>query len=276
MGISIDNIEHYMNLFQDRNEQFPHTGWAEPIYAAMIRSYQSHEGLTVTIGNEYIRNMILSRYRPNNTYSPIETIMGRMGIEAISSHITNIMLQNFTLLSPTDQKDLRDYLQYLFIELMNNVVDHSHSPVGGYAMAQYFPKGRRIQFVVADRGVGFLDNIRINYHDIVTEEQAIIKAFEKGVTSTRQTMYNVQKNAGYGLYAMLEILQMTGGKFVVISNDSMVRYNGSVLESKQLEYPWEGVVVSFEFYEAKINYDMDYFRRTHLWGVDLGEDEDFF
>ena len=69
------------------------------------------------------------------------------------------MLKNFTSLLPTDLKDLRDYLQYLFLELMNNVADHAHSPVGGYAMAQYYLTGKKIQFVVADRGVAFLKKI---------------------------------------------------------------------------------------------------------------------
>ncbi|MBA1419756.1 MAG: hypothetical protein FAF03_02565 [Epsilonproteobacteria bacterium] len=158
---------------------------------------------------------------------------------------------------------------------MNNVADHAHSPVGGYTMAQYYPQGKKIQFVVADRGVAFLKNMQLNFSNIDTEIEAIKKALEKGVTSTQQRMYNQAKNAGYGLYAMFEILKMTGGRFVIISNDTLLRYENERFVAKKLESPWKGVMVAFEFFETNINYDMDYFKREYLWKLDE-EDDDFF
>jgi anti-sigma regulatory factor (Ser/Thr protein kinase) len=241
----------------------------------MTRAYQNDEEITLYIDNEYVRNMILSEYKENRTYSPIEQIQGRTGLEKISTHLTSIMLQNFTSLSATDLKDLRDYLQYLFLELMNNVADHAHSSVGGYAMAQYYPTGKKIQFVVADRGVAFLKNMQLNFTEIENEENAIVKALEKGVTSTEQKMYGQPKNAGFGLYAMFEILKMTGGRFVIISNDTLLRYENEIFEIKKLRTPWKGVVAAFEFFEANINYKMDEFTSNYLWNVD-DEDEDYF
>jgi len=275
MGITLSNIENYLYLFQDKNDDFKLKLWAEPIYAAMIRAYQNDEKTSVYIGNDYIRTMIETEYTKNKTYSPIERISDRNGLDAISNHLSSIMIQNFESLSDSDKKDLKNYIQYLFIELMNNVADHSHSSVGGYAMAQYFPTGKKIQFVVADRGIGFLENMQLNFASVSTEEQAIFKALEKGITSTRQKMYGKEKNAGYGLYAMFEILKMTGGKFVIISNDTLVRYETGDFTVVPLEHNWKGVVVSFEFDETQINYNMDYFNKTYLWN-DLEEEEDFF
>ena len=198
-----------------------------------------------------------------------------MGLEEISTHLTSIMLKNFTTLEPKDITDLKHYLQYLFLELMNNVADHAHSPIGGYTMAQYYPKEKKIQFTVADRGVAFLENIQLNFSDINCEEKAIFKALEKGITSTKQLMYGQPKNAGFGLYAMFEILKMTGGRFVIISNDTLVRYENEKYITKKLPTPWKGVVVTFEFFEANINHDMDYFKKNYLWKMDE-EDDDFF
>lgn len=275
MGITMLNIEHSMHLFQSKNSDFGSPSWAEPIVVGMIRAYQNDEEIDITIGNEYVRAMCLSEHRENRSYSPIECISSRQGLEAIATHLSGVMLQNFTQLSAEDLRDLRDYLHYLFLELMNNVADHSQSAVGGYAMAQYFPANRKIQFVVADRGVGFLANMALNFSSIGSEEEAIFKALEKGVTSTPETLYGQERNAGYGLYAMLEILKRTGGKFVIISNDTLVRYANNSYESKLLEHPWKGVVVSFEFDESKINFDMDHFRKNFLWN-DLDDEEDFF
>ncbi len=274
--IRISNIENYMSLFQNANTNFSNISWVEPIFIGMLRAYQVDEALAIETDNDYLRAMILQGHTPNKTFSPIEKIdNSRMGTERISTHITDIMLKNFTQLNKEDIRDLKHYLQYLFLELMNNVADHAHSPVGGYTMAQYYPQGKKIQFVVADRGVAFLKNMQLNFSNIDTEIEAIKKALEKGVTSTQQRMYNQAKNAGYGLYAMFEILKMTGGRFVIISNDTLLRYENERFVAKKLESPWKGVMVAFEFFEANINYDMDYFKREYLWKLDE-EDDDFF
>jgi len=274
--IKISNIENFISLFQNNNIDFHNISWVEPIFIGMLSAYQKDEELSIQTDNEYIKNMILQQYSPHNTFSPIENIENsRMGLEKISTHLTDIMLQNFVTLEEEDKRDLKHYLQYLFLELMNNVADHAHSPVGGYTMAQYYPNEKKIQFVVADRGVAFLKNIQLNFSNIENEEEAIYEALKKGVTSTQQKMYNQPKNAGFGLYAMLEILKMTGGRFVIISNDTLIRYENDRYFSKKLAYPWKGVVVAFEFFEANINYDMDYVKREILWKIEE-EDDDFF
>lgn len=273
--ITLSNIEHFIELFDD-NQVFNDIEWVEPIFIAMLRAYQEDKKMTIQSNNTYIRNMIFNKYRKGSTYSPIETIENnRMGLEKISNHLTMIILENFKGLDVEDKRDLEHYLQYLFLEVMNNVADHAHSPVGGYTMAQYYPTNKKIQFTVADRGVAFLANMKLNFNDIKNEEEAIFKALKKGITSTQQQMYGQHKNAGFGLYAMFEILKMTGGKFVIISNDTLLRYENKNFEVKNLKTPWKGVVVSFEFFEANIEFDMDYFKREYLWKIEE-DDEDYF
>jgi len=274
--ITISNIEDFIYLFNNNNN-FRDIKSVEPIFIGMLKAYQEEKELTIQTNNDYIKNMIFQEYKENATYSPIEHIPNsRIGLEKISTHLTDIMLKNFSALSKTDITDLKHYLQYLFLELMNNVADHANSPIGGYTMAQYYPKEKKIQFVVADRGVAFLKNIQLNFPNIDNEEQAIFKALEKGITSTETKVYgDTTKNAGFGLYAMSKILDMTGGKFIIISNNTLVRYENGEFSTKQLNSTWKGVVVSFEFFEANINHNMDYFKRNYLWKIDE-KDDDFF
>lgn len=275
-NITISNIENYMYMFNVKNNQFNDIQWVEPIFIAMTRAYQNEKQINIQTDSSYFKNMIEYKFKEGKTYSPVERIHDRNGLEKISSHLTSIMIKKFSL-SPQDTKDLRDYLQYLFLELMNNVADHSHSKVGGYVMTQYYPENKKVQFVVVDRGVAFLENMKLNFSDVCNEEEAIFKALKKGVTSTVQKMYGQEKNAGYGLYAMFEILKMTGGKFVIISNDTLLRYENNDFQTKKLNSPWKGVVVTFEFDEAKIDYDMDYFKRNYLWSEIIDDaDEDYF
>jgi len=273
--ITLSNIEHFLSLFDNNNQEFYNITWVEPIFIGMLRAYQKDKELNIQTDNSYIRHMILQEYTPHSTFSPIENISSRMGLEKISTHLTSIMLQNFKKLTAEDSRDLKHYLQYLFLELMNNVADHAHSPVGGYTMAQYYSNEKKIQFTVVDRGVAFLENIQLNFSNIDNEKDAIFEALKKGITSTKQQMYNQPKNAGYGLYAMFEILKMTGGRFVIISNDTLVRYENEIFETKKLSSPWKGVVVAFEFFETNINYTMDDFNRNYLWKTEE-DDDDFF
>ncbi|MDQ1340437.1 MAG: hypothetical protein QG567_1594 [Campylobacterota bacterium] len=275
-NINMSNIEDYLCMFASKNDIFNDIGWVEPIFITMVRAYQNNKNIDIFTDSGYLKNMIKRDYKQNKTYTPIEKVHNRNGLDKISSHLAEIMSKNFTKLSSDDTKDLKDYLQYLFIELMNNVADHAHSEVGGYVMAQYYPINKKIQFAVADRGVGFLSNLKLKF-SVETEEEAIYKALEKGVTATLQKMYGHEKNAGFGLYAMFEILKMTGGRFVIISNDTLLRYENGSLQSKKLDNHWRGVVVAFEFDEANINYDMDHFKRNYLWSEIINdEDEDYF
>ena len=273
--IKISTIEKYTYLFNSENKEFNDIKWLEPIFVTMASAYDDGVDYDLITDNQYLYSMLTMNYKENKSYTPVEKITTRNGLEKISTHLTNIMLKNFSDLEASDIKDLRDYLQYLFLELMNNVADHAQS--NGHVMAQYYPTNKKVQFAVADRGVGFLQNIKLKYKDVSSEEEAIFKALEKGVTATPEKMYGQEKNAGYGLYAMLEILKQTNGKFTIISNDTLVRYKNHKYTVKKLDESWEGVAIAFEFNEAEINFTMDHFSKNYLWNDFVNDDEeDFF
>jgi len=271
--IKLSNIESYLYLFNEENKVIKDIKWLEPIFVTMVSAYNEETDFEIETDNIYLTNMLNFTYRKNTTYSPVETIHTRNGLEKISTHLTSIIMQNFSELSESDAKDLKEYLQYLFLELMNNVADHSQSR--GHVMTQYYPTNKKVQFAIADRGVGFLSNLKLKFPDLQTEEEAILKALQKGVTATPQKMYGQEKNAGYGLYAMLEILKQTNGEFLIISNDTMIRYKNGAYTKPKLKDRWHGVVVAFMFDEAEINFTMDEFKKNYLWN-DLEDEEDFF
>lgn len=273
--IRITNIENHISLFNNQNNLFNDIKWVEPIFISMTSAYNQNVEYLLETNNRYLYNMLTSEYKFCKTFSPISKITTRNGLEAISTQLTNVMLKNFTHLKSTDIVDLKQYLQYLFLELMNNVADHAQAD--GHVMTQYYPINKKVQFAIADKGVGFLSNLQLKFPDMKTEGEAILKALEKGITATPQKMYGHEKNAGYGLYAMLEILKQTNGRFVIISNDTLVRFEDNQYTTKELAYKWEGVVIAFEFDEANIEFDMDYFKRNYLWNEILDDDdEDFF
>jgi len=124
--ITIFNVEKFLNLMDGKEDRFNDIGWIEPIYIAMIRAYLDDNRLEISTNNSYIKQIIGNDFQKYKTYMPIEYVKTRMGLEKISTHLSSIMLQNFQNLLLVDKKDLEHYLQYLFLELMNNVAGAVH------------------------------------------------------------------------------------------------------------------------------------------------------
>jgi anti-sigma regulatory factor (Ser/Thr protein kinase) len=274
--IRIDNIELAFKEGID-DSGYEESKWIEPVFVVALKAKLEDESINYRLRNSYLSNMFNNKYNPNTSYSPIEQIINRgENIDKVAKQLSSVMLKNYSDLSEEDRKDLNDYLFYLFTEMMNNVVDHSKSSVGGFAMAQYYEKNRKIQFAIADRGIGFLENVKLKSPNISNEIEAIEKALEKGFTATSQTIYGHERNAGFGLYAMTRIIENVKGQFVIISNNGLYRYNTetNTIERKILNTPYKGVIVAFEFEEGNINLTLDEFKRSYLWITD--EEEDFY
>jgi hypothetical protein len=258
--VTIDNIEKALPYIDKINSFANKLEWVEPVFITAIKAHKMINNDNSSTENTYIDNMLKNTYNNIKTYSPIEHIHSRgENIETTAEHIANVMLKNYTHLSENDRKDLYDYMFYLFTEMMNNVVDHSLSPIGGYTMAQYYPTTQKIQFSIADKGIGFLENVKFK-QNVNDEVEAIEKALEKGFTANKanQLYGSAYRNAGYGLYVMSEIIKQVGGKFVIISNNGLYRYNAlsNNTEKKILDYSFNGVLVAFEFKEEGINHSM--------------------
>jgi anti-sigma regulatory factor (Ser/Thr protein kinase) len=267
--INLYNIESFLD-FENINLQ--QLKWVEPIFIGALQAHLTEGGVCQGIEeNSYIQAMLNTSYQKGKTFSPIENFTSRRDIDRLANHLSEIMIKHFANLEAPDLEDLQDYLRYLFTEIMNNVIDHSHSPIGGFAMAQYYPTKRRIQFVVADRGRGFLKNVQLKRSDISKEDEAILVAMEKGFTATEARIYGQERNAGYGLHAMQNILHETGGSFVIISNNGLVRSQNGKITHKMISPVYRGTIVAFDFYEKNINLSLQDFLRTRLWTM---EDEE--
>jgi len=106
--ITMFNVEKFLNLMDGKEDTFNDINWIEPIYIAMIRAYLDDNRLEISTDNSYIKQMIENDFQKDKTYTPIENVKTRMGLEKISTHLSSIMLQNFQNLSPVDLKDLRE------------------------------------------------------------------------------------------------------------------------------------------------------------------------
>lgn len=278
------NIHKQIDYFKDSNFANPdhNVTWADPIGTVMLEAHSElyKVPLDKIPTNGYITKMMTqgidSQSSSYSTYTPIALIQGRFHTEKIRDSLTATIMKNFAGLSPINQDDLKKYLNHMFSELMNNVSDHSHSDIGGYAMAQYYPQHKKVQFAIADKGCGFLENIQAKYPNITTEEDAILKAMERAVTASKNIVYGQTRNMGYGLYTLETILNATHGKMIIISNDKMMKLENGKKSVLDLSTNWEGVVVAFEFLEEHTEYEFETIQRRWLEEGSEEEEEDFF
>ncbi len=98
-------------------------------------------------------------------------------------------------------------VEWALWEIMDNVVNHSQSPVGGFVQATAYKKTNRVEFVVADAGIGIPGSMNMpNDH-----ARAIRQAINEGVTRDKS------KNAGNGLYGSYRVATLSGGQFEINS-----------------------------------------------------------
>lgn len=131
-----------------------------------------------------------------------------------SIEIPNFASQVMNLLQIEDS-EIEGAVKYSLVELLRNVVQHSESPIGGIAMAQYYPTTGLVELVVADMGVGIRATLNTTYPEIDNDLKALKFATQPHVSRTFSPgMYNSMKeNAGLGLFFIKQIVSLSGGGF---------------------------------------------------------------
>ena len=126
-------------------------------------------------------------------------------------------------------------------EIFSNAVSHSRSELGIFSCGQYFPNRNRLFFTVADLGVGIRQNIKeFNGQDFSSVE-AIVWATE-GNTTTRQG----NLPGGLGLKILCEFIDLNRGCLQIISRSGYWMRREGNIETKRLNNPFPGTVVSVE------------------------------
>jgi hypothetical protein len=125
-------------------------------------------------------------------------------------------------------------IQYVFSEMVRNVLEHSLSPVGAFVCAQYYRDQRRIAIGVADAGVGIRRSLARS-HSVPSDAEAILLSLRPGVTGVTRRLGGNEFNAGAGLFFTKSIAALSRNFFVLYSGDSMFKLQrGSAAAIPQL------------------------------------------
>lgn len=162
------------------------------------------------------------------------------------NRIVNVMLGAIPELERSDFSAF----EWAVNELTDNVLVHSESSIGGIVQVSTFVKNqKRVQFVVADAGVGIPKSLRGGRPDISSDLEALDCAIREGVTRDPAI------GQGNGMFGSFEICSKSHGEFLVDSGHAQLKFHPNTgLQIKNQKIPYSGtlIVATIDFSDPKL------------------------
>ena len=148
---------------------------------------------------------------------------------------------------PQMSTELRKAFSRNVSEVFNNAVHHSQTQLGVFSCGQYFPKKDRLDFTIADMGIGIRQNIK-NYMGVdFSAVDAINWATEGNSTKPND------RPGGMGLKFLCNFLDMNKGCVRIVSDFGYWQRNSGEITKRMLPHPFPGTVVNLEVNTADTN-----------------------
>jgi len=134
-------------------------------------------------------------------------------------------------------------------ELFSNAVSHSKTEMGIFTCGQHFPAKKRIDFAIADLGIGIPKNLKDKKKLILPPPEAINWAMEG-----RNTTKTGPIPGGLGLKLLREFIHLNKGRIQVISDTGYwEQCSDGTVNKDLLPHPFPGTVVNIEINTADTN-----------------------
>ena len=128
-------------------------------------------------------------------------------------------------------------------EIINNVFDHSQSPIGCYICAQAYPSLKQLKLSTIDLGVGLLNTLRPLFPHLKHDSEAIELAVKPGITSKSRP-----NNAGVGLDVLSGFLSENRGTLEIVSRDGEWKQAADGTTKKRtLPFDFPGTCINLTF-----------------------------
>jgi hypothetical protein len=142
---------------------------------------------------------------------------------------------------PTMSAGLMKKFSESIFEIFSNAVLHSQTEQGIFSCGQSYPKRNRLDFSVADLGVGMRQNIKDHAALDLSPEAAI-----EWATQGRNTTKRGQIPGGLGLKLLNEFVDLNGGRIQIVSDAGYWQRERRKTISARLSHSFPGTVVNVE------------------------------
>ena len=173
----------------------------------------------------------------------------------------------------------RDHLkaiEWSVNEVMDNVLNHAQSRVGGFVQVTNYRQRQQIEFSVCDAGLGIPATLRESRLDSPSETELVRLAIEQGVTRDKAV------GQGNGLYGTWRISRLSGGRFELYSEYAgLVSTAHDGLRIRRENIPFKGALITarigyrepLDLREA-LRFGGREFETTDIVELDYEEDDD--
>lgn len=110
-----------------------------------------------------------------------------------------------------------------------------------YTCGQFFPNKNKIEFTIADTGVGFKKKVNRRFNVNMTAVQAI----QWAVQDKKTTKTGI--SGGIGLSLLREFIDLNKGKMQIVSDNGFYQFSHSGVDSREFEGIFPGTIVNLQF-----------------------------
>lgn len=256
--------------------------WANHLHADVslgdippdVEQYASRMDLYKLIGVAHRESF--ARHMSDDRFVPLRRITDYEDVNAIAADLTNVVMRRLTV-----DESVRNAVDFSFGEILDNIVQHSGSPIGGVAAAQYYPNKHYLELCVSDSGRGIPSTMASNCaYRSLTSSQLMAKAFEEGCGERVGAEFLGQDGAGMGMGLTIaeRFVRKCGGiMWVVSSNEAVTVTSAGVAGSKAYWYPGTILVMRVPTNMGTvINADDIYPGRGYTGRFSWNKDDGFF
>ena len=147
------------------------------------------------------------RHSEKGRFIPVKLVHDVRSCQKAVDDICDLVLHQFD-----NPREFIPAMEWAVNEVIDNIFNHSHTPVPGVVCAQYFPNRHRIDIGICDMGIGIKASLEESL-TLWSHGDAVTKALQRGVTR------NPEAGSGNGLAGTLEITNVNQGEFHLWTGD---------------------------------------------------------
>jgi hypothetical protein len=131
------------------------------------------------------------------------------------------------------------------LEIFVNATMHAESALGIFSCGQYFPQQHRLDFCVADAGIGIRRKIYKELGLKMNSDKAIEWALEEGNTTRKGNV-----PGGLGLKLICEFITMNHGRIQIVSDRGYWEFSPAGETLTRIDHAFPGTVINIEINTA--------------------------
>lgn len=197
-----------------------------------INTYASRINFYRQINYDYTESFM--RHNSNGRFVEITNTNSENTVEIVNE-IMDVIENNMDV-----EESIFNCLSYCLMEVVDNINEHSESPIDGYVVVQNFSWENKLSIAIVDSGVGIHNSLKNSgkeeFKDI-KEVDALEECLKEGVTRFEKR--------GYGLYHTSKFIRANKGKMQIFSGNSALSIIGKNTRKYQCDL-WKGTIMYFE------------------------------